>query len=371
MKSKRTGLFLQCLRKEKGITQDELARKLHVDRSIISKWERGIYTPTTEMLLKLEKIFGVSVNELLYGEKKTKENEKAIEEIPLKLLDEKKKQIKKVTIVSVIICLLLLISFLILYFLNTYNSIRVYMLYGSSSTVGINQGIMVVSKEKSYIELGPIYNSSEYDIEELTLYYIKNEKELLLFSSEGEEPTTSLVNNFSIEPTFSYSDLNTLKNNLYLRIRLSDGNSYTMKIRLEKDFSNNSLFSKNTFMDASEIDVIDKDDSSIPKYIRENFQFDSIHEKYYLETEKDNMKIKQEYFISLKIYDVTETFEDGFTKTYEKIYDTNDFLYYEIKEDKMFQSFSYNDKTENCIAGNCDENILNYFQNTYLNIVEK
>lgn len=56
---------LKWLRKEKGISQQELADKLCVVRQTISKWEKGLSLPDAEMLMKLAEVLGVTVNELL------------------------------------------------------------------------------------------------------------------------------------------------------------------------------------------------------------------------------------------------------------------------------------------------------------------
>lgn len=61
--------FLYTLRKEKGITQAELAEKLGVTNKAVSKWETGESMPETAQLLPISQIFGVSVDELLKGER--------------------------------------------------------------------------------------------------------------------------------------------------------------------------------------------------------------------------------------------------------------------------------------------------------------
>lgn len=59
---------LQELRKQKGITQEQLAEQLFVSRTAISKWEIGKGYPNLESLKALSKIFSVSIDELLSGE---------------------------------------------------------------------------------------------------------------------------------------------------------------------------------------------------------------------------------------------------------------------------------------------------------------
>lgn len=59
---------LQELRKQKGITQEELAQSLFVSRTAVSKWESGRGYPNIDSLKALAKYFGVTVDELLSGD---------------------------------------------------------------------------------------------------------------------------------------------------------------------------------------------------------------------------------------------------------------------------------------------------------------
>ena len=59
---------LQQLRKQKEITQEELAEAIYVSRTAISKWESGRGYPSIDSLKALSKFFGVTIDELLSGE---------------------------------------------------------------------------------------------------------------------------------------------------------------------------------------------------------------------------------------------------------------------------------------------------------------
>ena len=63
------GKFIAALRKEKCLTQEQLGEKLGVTNKTISRWENGNYMPDVEMLSLLSKEFGVSINELISGER--------------------------------------------------------------------------------------------------------------------------------------------------------------------------------------------------------------------------------------------------------------------------------------------------------------
>ena len=78
MDMSKMGAFLQELRKEHGLTQEQLGEKLHISGKTISRWETGTYMPPVEMLLVLSELYGVSMNELVAGERLTPE------ELPVK-----------------------------------------------------------------------------------------------------------------------------------------------------------------------------------------------------------------------------------------------------------------------------------------------
>ncbi len=66
---KKFGVFVAELRKEKGYTQKELAEKLFLSDKAVSKWETGVSIPDTSMLIPLAELLGVTVTELLMGER--------------------------------------------------------------------------------------------------------------------------------------------------------------------------------------------------------------------------------------------------------------------------------------------------------------
>ena len=68
------GRFIAECRKKANLTQVQLAEKLSITDKAISKWERGIAMPDSSIMLGLCDILGISVNELLSGERISMEN---------------------------------------------------------------------------------------------------------------------------------------------------------------------------------------------------------------------------------------------------------------------------------------------------------
>lgn len=95
----RVGKFIAECRKEKKLTQMQLAEKLGITDKAVSKWERGVAMPDSSIMLDVCGILGISVNELLSGEKiNMGEENKRTEELLLDLKRKEEKLRKKLLI---------------------------------------------------------------------------------------------------------------------------------------------------------------------------------------------------------------------------------------------------------------------------------
>ena len=74
MKKQTPGMMISSLRKERGMTQLELAEKMGVTDKAVSKWERDLSFPDINSIPKLAEIFEISVDELMQGKTETKES---------------------------------------------------------------------------------------------------------------------------------------------------------------------------------------------------------------------------------------------------------------------------------------------------------
>ena len=74
MKKQTLGMMISSLRKEKGMTQLELAEKMGVTDKAVSKWERDLSFPDINSIPKLAEVFEISVDELMQVKTETKEN---------------------------------------------------------------------------------------------------------------------------------------------------------------------------------------------------------------------------------------------------------------------------------------------------------
>ena len=91
------GRFIAECRKKANLTQVQLAEKLGITDKAISKWERGVAMPDTSIMLELCDILGISVKELLSGERIDMEkNDQKNEQLLLEMAKELEKKNKTI-----------------------------------------------------------------------------------------------------------------------------------------------------------------------------------------------------------------------------------------------------------------------------------
>lgn len=122
MNNIKTGLLIRELRKEKGLTQKNLAEQLHITDRAVSKWERGLCAPDLATLEPLAKLLDISVSELIIGERMAVQTsaeslEKTVKEVIAYSENEivKKTRILKIkwAITACIIFLMMLAAFVV------------------------------------------------------------------------------------------------------------------------------------------------------------------------------------------------------------------------------------------------------------------
>ena len=95
MDTKKIGEFLKILRREKGLTQEQLAEILHVSGRTISRWETGTNMPDLSILIQMAEFYAVDVKEILDGERKGENMDKELKETLIKVADYSKLEKKK------------------------------------------------------------------------------------------------------------------------------------------------------------------------------------------------------------------------------------------------------------------------------------
>lgn len=90
----RIGAFLKALRKEKGLTQEQLAEKMSVSGRTVSRWETGSNMPDIGMLVELAEFYEVSIPELIAGERKSENMKQEIKETAVAMAEYGKNEAK-------------------------------------------------------------------------------------------------------------------------------------------------------------------------------------------------------------------------------------------------------------------------------------
>ncbi len=124
MDMKKIGSFLKALRKEKGLTQEQLAEKLGVAGRTVSRWETASNMPDLSILIQLADFYDVDIREIIDGERKSETMNKEQKEALIKMSDYSKYKekilLKKLIAIVTIGIVAWVTSFsFILYFLNS------------------------------------------------------------------------------------------------------------------------------------------------------------------------------------------------------------------------------------------------------------
>jgi transcriptional regulator with XRE-family HTH domain len=174
----RTGSLIASLRKEKGLTQKELADKLGITDRAISKWERGLGCPDISLLDDLSRILDISILEILKGRRLDK-NEIVNNQSMIESMNYSKENIKykfkryfnliSVSLIVIISSLLVFYNLKSIYYLNkTYHA----SLDNSDKNIfnEINNNIKIIRDNQG------VYNDEDY--KEIVNYVNDLEKRL-------------------------------------------------------------------------------------------------------------------------------------------------------------------------------------------------
>ena len=113
----KTGNYIAGLRKEKNMTQRELAERINVSDKTISKWETGKSMPDLDCIGKLCETLGVSVNEIISGESLSADDySRKAEETIMTLMEENEKNKKGNMAMTIVGIVMLIIAIIMLFF---------------------------------------------------------------------------------------------------------------------------------------------------------------------------------------------------------------------------------------------------------------
>lgn len=123
MNQKKIGLFLKELRKEKNLTQEQLAEKFNISSRSVSRWETGTNLPDLSILVEIADFYDIDIREIIDGERRNNMNKETKETLNkvAEYADQNKLQLKKRMAGNCAAALILLIFCTLLDFTNGFN----------------------------------------------------------------------------------------------------------------------------------------------------------------------------------------------------------------------------------------------------------
>ena len=186
------GKFLAQLRKEKGLTQLQLAKQLNVTDKAISRWETGKNYPDIEIFEELSNILDVSISELLEGKRIEKENLFIISEEHIVKQIKKNKKNKK--IYRIIISVVIVFSIIFSYFAMKTNGVFDGVIYNQIPCYS-NDILTIMNNIDGYISQRP-KSSGKFIIDwgDIFIEHDKTTNDILYLSGTCENGRAFYIN---------------------------------------------------------------------------------------------------------------------------------------------------------------------------------
>ncbi len=395
--------FLKDLRKANGLTQQKLADKLGVSNRTISKWENEGTIPDYYVIKNICRKFHISPNSIVLENKNFIDYFYSFLSIVKGLFRIVLKNFLKIIFVIAFVLLLI-------YFLNNYNTVKIYTLTFDSEDITFKNGMFINNKGINTLFINGINisdSSFETDNLYLELYVIVNgDKNVIYEDSTLDDIFIQELNSYPKE--LKNDIISAMKKTLYLDITVNDNNGKTKKykcrISLKKDFENNkwtySTYKVNTtynydyqlFLNENLIDDDDlayepiyknlfnddyrndKNETDSTYAINESGEGNKLESLGYEFDEKENLYIKKENDKIIIYSDVLKYLILNSSK------DSLSFnVYYYVDKDRLeFELYVYNKINTKfkyyvskqrlvCIEGDCNNylNEIDYVLNEY------
>ena len=374
----KVGQFIKEERKKISLSQEEFASKLGVTRQAVSRWEQGICLPDYNLVSIICAIFKITANEFLVGERIKKENEKEINELPITILKIEQKKRKKLFITLFSVIIVLLLSFFIFYFLNTFKKIEIYTISGASEKFNIYNSLMVVTNDKTYINLSSLKTNNIKDIKEVYLYFLKDNKERMIISNScqnycsPEQLAMTIVQRKGGNEYFEYGDLDVLKENLYIKITYLEDDlekEEIFKLCLIQNYVNENLFFHYKDERDLESNIIEDDsfeDNLKEKVINDGFKFTkekNTGNEVYVKEYTNGIKVKVYLLANIIIVENSNNFERFIFD-----YKIKEYRFYKNEDNVIIKNSIMFNGEVSCDEGDCSNHkeYYNYYINKYI-----
>lgn len=402
VKSTKFANTIYSIRRDRNLTQKDLADLIGVSDRTISKWENGTTVPDLCQIRNICKKLEISPSLLIKSEKKFKDN---MSFIKMKLGKALNYLIHNIFLIGFIIAFILLL----IYFINNFNSVKIYDLKYDGNNIYLNHGYFFQTKTVNILTLENIaLKKIEYEPTEikLELYTLVNGDKKILYKADN-------LKNIYIEENKSNTDLlskdtiENIKRNLYLTIETMDEQNkiykYECQLAFKEKFNNNKLSYKTYVKDSNyETSILSTDNLSLfnNSYAPSNIPTDDVtsdktiktfseHDTPENELEKLGYKYDEEKKTYTKKIDENTVIKNmisngiliisnqinNHSEIIKYYYSTNRVNYsYSIKDNINIECFDYNvpDNLLNCIKGDCKNYHIkvNYILDVYRELTQ-
>lgn len=333
VKSTEFATTIYRIRQERKLTQKEIGDIIGVSDRTISKWENGTTVPDLCQIRNICKKLEISPSLLIKSEKKLRDNITNLRRGIGKILNYILHNIFLITFILVFMLLLL-------YFINNYNSIKIYDLKYDSENVKMKHGHFFQTKSVNILTIENIslnkikYNPIEINLE---LYTFVNGDKKLLYKSDN-------LDNIYIEENKSGSDLlskdviENIKRNLYITINTKDenNNSYTYdcQIIFKEKYVNNKII-YNEYIKNNSVDTL-------------NLPFDNLTDSQEVNNDKSTKVMSETNNSENKLASLEYEY-DREKDVYYKNKDNKEFIKYQVKTTKLTIEKSDNSTLKNYV----------------------
>lgn len=232
MKSQQIGKFIEELRLEKDITQEQLAQLININLETLKKIEKGQSKVTTEIIWDLHKVFDVSVDEILNAQRSKKKKSK--HDALVSLLSKEKQKYDRFKRIATTILVFLIIITISVGYLSYKNRDRGYILKGESENFIHDNSIFLYSNGTYYFMFGNFeFKNSSISEDDIVYVELKCGERLIIGSSNFLSGSTK--ENKGYDELFPKEVANDVDNWYYEITYIVDGEKITEILDIESE----------------------------------------------------------------------------------------------------------------------------------------
>lgn len=335
--NKKVGKFIENLRKEKGLTQQDLADILSVSNQAVSKWEGGRNLPDIAIQRVICDTFNITMEELHAGERDIKKRNKT------------KKIRKENKIFSIaLMCIVPVMVFFVVYFIINFRALKIY--YSNSQITNEENSIranLLIFKlpRKLIIFINNIYPCN-YEVKDSDLLDLK------LYSGNKKLLNSSMIKNDIFEIDALTFDPNNVKLMLNIESVTGEKRKFQREVKLVKYTSND----RNDDKYKNKSLMILSNDEIVKKLLKDGY-INTENEVYEKKIDKDNTLLRIKYDLdheTIEILHVHNSYTEKIVVDYQlKIFRTVVFNNNNI--DNISEKYVFDLKNEKniCEIGEC------------------